>query len=565
MIVPFRMHPAVGFSQISGIVAKITDLDGEIVNNGEQVINKPTGLTFSNDKRTGQAKFSMVPIENAEGYDKEVAVYRNRVYGIQIAYQDIDGNVGPFSSVAYGKCIFAPTLGDLTSQGHQFFSCNYKCRTTSEAIAKYRFKTKAYSTNQLLEDSGWLIWDPDNDKILDEVLYDDGKSYTARTSELNFSLKKFYSIAITTTLYIETIGGFVSSRTITLANPNQTVSNEGISIKAIRTFKSDDSWKLRYSLSTDKITQSPIFHLEFGKISEGGSASKYLNNTSVIIFRADNKDEILGWQPLFSFIPTTQQATFDYIDTTVESGVKYRYGFTKGSILDLSNNILVNNGYDATVKETEEGKKYFSYPFYYTEEIEVNLEDTLLSDGDKILPIRFDPKVSSFKETILESKLDTIGSQYPFFFRNGSVRYKEIPISGLVSYQMDEASLFMSEEELLGISKDLDSRGSTSTNGLRPQTTNLEGYDIAAEKRFKLAVLSWLNNGQPKLFRSPTEGNYIIRLMNVSFSPNDTLGRMLHTFSATGYEIGNAEDYEDLRKYKLNEGAVIKWSIAQYS
>ena len=129
---------------------------------------------------------------------------------------------------------------------------------------------------------------------------------------------------------------------------------------------------------------------------------------------------------------------------------------------------------------------------------------------------------------------------------------------------MDEASLFMSEEEL-GVSKNLDSRGSTNIKVLRPQTTNLEGYNIAAEKRFKLAVLSWLNNGQPKLFRSPTEGNYIIRLMNVSFSPNDTLGRMLHTFSATGYEIGDAEDYEDLRKYNLNEGAVIKWSTAQYS
>jgi hypothetical protein len=50
-------------------------------------------------------------------------------------------------------------------------------------------------------------------------------------------------------------------------------------------------------------------------------------------------------------------------------------------------------------------------------------------------------------------------------------------------------------------------------------------------------VLEWLNNGQPKLFRSSTEGNYIVRLMNVSLSPNDTLGRMLHTFNASACEI----------------------------
>ena len=31
----------------------------------------------------------------------------------------------------------------------------------------------------------------------------------------------------------------------------------------------------------------------------------------------------------------------------------------------------------------------------------------------------------------------------------------------------------------------------------------------------------------------------MIRLMNVSLSPNDTLGRMLHNFSATGYECAD--------------------------
>jgi hypothetical protein len=35
-----------------------------------------------------------------------------------------------------------------------------------------------------------------------------------------------------------------------------------------------------------------------------------------------------------------------------------------------------------------------------------------------------------------------------------------------------------------------------------------------------MAVLDWLNNGKPKLFRSPAEGNYVLRLMNISMSPN---------------------------------------------
>ena len=46
-------------------------------------------------------------------------------------------------------------------------------------------------------------------------------------------------------------------------------------------------------------------------------------------------------------------------------------------------------------------------------------------------------------------------------------------------------------------------------------------------------------DGKPKLFRSPGEGSYIVRLMNVSLTPNDTLGRMLHTFSSTAYEVAD--------------------------
>jgi hypothetical protein len=59
------------------------------------------------------------------------------------------------------------------------------------------------------------------------------------------------------------------------------------------------------------------------------------------------------------------------------------------------------------------------------------------------LRIRYNPKVSSFKSNILETKVDTIGGKYPFIFRNGNVEYKEFPISGLITLQSDENELFM--------------------------------------------------------------------------------------------------------------------------
>ena len=49
-----------------------------------------------------------------------------------------------------------------------------------------------------------------------------------------------------------------------------------------------------------------------------------------------------------------------------------------------------------------------------------------------------------------------------------------------------------------------------------------------------------------------TEGAFIVRLMNVSLSPNDTVGRMIWTFSATAYEI-DENTYDNLKKHKLIE------------
>ena len=75
--------------------------------------------------------------------------------------------------------------------------------------------------------------------------------------------------------------------------------------------------------------------------------------------------------------------------------------------------------------------------------------------------------------------------------------------------------------------------------------TDLTSENIRLERQFKLEVLDWLTNGEPKLFKSPNEGNYIVRLLNVSLTPNDQLGRMIHTFNATAYEVADLS-YENL-------------------
>lgn len=192
-------------------------------------------------------------------------------------------------------------------------------------------------------------------------------------------------------------------------------------------------------------------------------------------------------------------------DFTIEQGVHYKYALQQFSDNGMVSEKLLSN------------------------EVMGDFEDLFLYDGEKQLKVKYNPKVTSFKNTRMEAKVDTIGSKYPFIFRNGNVEYKEMPISGLISYHMDNDELFMKQV-------------------MEPYDVNLTSENIVAERNFKLAVMEWLENGKPKLFRSPGEGNYIVRLLNNSLSPNDTLGRMLHTFSCTAYEIADYT-YENLLEY----------------
>jgi hypothetical protein len=119
----------------------------------------------------------------------------------------------------------------------------------------------------------------------------------------------------------------------------------------------------------------------------------------------------------------------------------------------------------------------------------MHFEDMFLYDGLKQLKLRFNPKVSSFKTTILESKLDTLGNKYPFFFRNGNTYYKEFPISALLSMQSDDNEFFLEWKNTL-----TDLRGGENIS-INESYNNLTTSNIKKERDFKMAALEWLNNG----------------------------------------------------------------------
>jgi len=65
--------------------------------------------------------------------------------------------------------------------------------------------------------------------------------------------------------------------------------------------------------------------------------------------------------------------------------------------------------------------------------------------------------------------------------------------------------------KLFPIDSRIDARDVT---GVVRDNRDLTSENITAERYFKLKVLEWLNDGNIKLFKSPTEGNYLVRLIN---------------------------------------------------
>ena len=65
--------------------------------------------------------------------------------------------------------------------------------------------------------------------------------------------------------------------------------------------------------------------------------------------------------------------------------------------------------------------------------------------------------------------------------------------------------------------------------------------DIYLERKFREAVMEFLYDTNAKLYRSRTEGNILIKIMNVSFSPKRDAARVRHidNFCVVKQSLGN--------------------------
>lgn len=200
-------------------------------------------------------------------------------------------------------------------------------------------------------------------------------------------------------------------------------------------------------------------------------------------------------------------------------------------------------------------------PVKMTQVFFADFEYSSLIRQDRQLNLLYNCSISNYKNTVSRTKTDTLGGKYPRFTENAILNYKQFSLSGTISAESDFNQKFLNKEDYFKdaysyytagyltdkniasfIRNDLDPGDIGSSSNITTTTAN----DWLWEREFREEVVSWLNNGEPKLFRSITEGAIPVILTDVSLTPKTQLGRMLYDFSATAYQVGDGDSIKDL-------------------
>ncbi len=258
-------------------------------------------------------------------------------------------------------------------------------------------------------------------------------------------------------------------------------------------------------------------HLQKNSISSLG--------TNIVIRRTSNKSNFMVWEDVYTFLlPANTILNQVWYDYTIENGVWYLYSAQQRN----------KDGFRSTTVQIPQPVMMVS-------------EDIFLTTAEKQLKVRFDPQVSNFSHVVSESLTETIGSQYPFIRRNGNVNYRTFSLSGTITHFMDI------RENLMHSSKEDIYKESLSLYNKYNRDNNINSFnDVIYEKDFRKEVIDFLYKNNIKLYRSATEGNILVKLMNISFTPNTTLGRQIYSFSCTAYEIDDFT-YENCVKYNIQD------------
>ena len=393
-------------------------------------------------------------------------------------------------------------------------------KNSNEYVEQYRFILKREGIEYL--DSGWLQHNSSIDQNSNNISIDQWyPPEILQTGGKDLESEEIYPYTYTLEYQIKTQNGYIGN-----AKPYdfQIANTATGTITGIKfTFVDNNEYCLE-----EGVVQLYI---------QNDSAKTYGN---YIITRKKENDPIL--EELFYFQITkgeNDQKEYPgliYTDYTIESGVQYQYYLQKINMYGLRSNTLPAT--HLTLGSNHSWARVdMQYSYLYADNVQLKL--------------KYDNKMNSFKHTIQAAKQDTIGAKYATIVRNGHSYYAEFPINALISINLDENlnffnlknnQLYYRDELILSLDEAPQKRTYDRQNldniryNKTPQIIDLTAENAYIERRFREKVEEFLNTTPYFLFKSPTEGNMIISLINVAFQPNDQLSRQIAAMTATAYE-----------------------------
>lgn len=521
---------------------------------------KVSNLLVDNERETDDKYY--IEISNTDLTDKKFNI--NQFYKVQLRFskadfdnplnnQTIQNNLNQFSEWSTGclirgisrPVVTLKNLGSGSNQRDTFDSIGATkiyLNNLSECIGSLNFENE--EETEILSSYRIRVFNQDADILVDTPIEDSGIIYTDsyNSNSIYYVFKHNFEDASNYTLYFD-----------------YQTNNE---------YSAQIEFNFRILLqSIEDDLQSNVLGVDFVTNAAAGTIFVRLNNQSqggespqgtFILKRTSSKSNYSKWDEIHN-ITTDDLYSYSWTDYTVESGILYKYAIQKVNSAGIRGILRILN----------------------SEPVGVILDDMFLGTSGKLLKIAFNPQVSTYKRNVAEVKNDTIGSKYPYISKTGAIGYREFQLSGLISYHSDIyedfdynfigslmshkegesypfSDSFKAEEAPIKnpnrefIKDDIELYG----GGLEDyqkfnQNNNINKYnDFTYERLFREKVLEYLQDTTVKLFRSPSEGNILVKLMNVSLTPQQGLGRMVYDFSATAYEMDDCT-VENYIKYGI--------------
>ena len=520
IVIPFSHNKAVSPTDIgSRIAMKVKAVQNDVLmTTGEPIygVYDPIAITV-----TFNVKNYIV-----EGY-KDFNVKVGQYYKIQLAYTDKFLNynnqedytkeeIGYYSTVGVIKCTSIPQVSIIGSDGKELsqsaINNNSTVFTGKFTMSEGQDVTeKLYSSYFTITDlQGNSIIDDDLNKTILHNVENDVNSYEA-LEEIEFHKDLNPGQVYKLQFHVETNNGLKVNSPLYLLTQQKS---------------------LAVGVPGDLIAKP---NYDEGYVSISISAPSETISSGAFVLAREDADNPNFWMPLTQFALKSESPNKElFKDFTIEQGKTYTYSIQQYN----------DHGIYSDRKKSNKVYADFEDMFLFALDEEGN---------PRQLKLQFNPQVSNFKTQLPETHTETIGSKYPFFYRNAKVGYKVFPISALISMLSDENEFFDTKKSIDREDFPFEHHDTEVTKRLHPEVYDhrwLNGKNYKSERLFKMDVLDWFNDGKVKLFKSPSEGNYLVRLMDTSLVPNDATGRMIHTISTTAYECAEY-NYKNLEKYNI--------------